>query len=152
MIKKKGTKKAAEQKSAKKVRKRRPTKKDINPAEVRKQVSQMVQSQAAELTQAVVEEGMKGQVAPVRYLFEMANIFPAQANTEQASEEEDCLAKILLSRMEAPAKPEKEEDDETADEDPEDTVKPPAAAPAASGNSEKKETAEARVGTTTSVT
>jgi hypothetical protein len=151
MTKKKGTKKATGRKRAKKSRKVR-LKKNVNAADVRKQVSEMVQSQAAELTQAVVEEGMKGQVAPVRYLFEMANIFPAQANVEQASEEEDCLAKILLSRIEAPAKPEKEEDDEIAGEDAEENVKTPPSSPAASGNGEKKETAEAPVGIATSVT
>ena len=150
MTKKKATKKATGQKSAKKGRKMRP-KKELNPAEVRKQVSQIVQSEAVEMTQAVVKEGMKGQVAPVRYLFEMANIFPVQANGEQATEEEDCLAKILLSRMEAPAKPEKQqEDDETAEDV--DDVKAPASTPATGGNSEKKETTETAVGMATPVT
>jgi hypothetical protein len=158
MIKKKGTRKATGQKSAKRGRKTR-LKKDINPAEVRKQVSQMVQSEAVAMTHAVVEEAKKGQVAPVRYLFEMANIFPAQANAEQATEEEDCLAKILLSRMEAPVKPEKEEDDAVDDTElsTEDEAKPdqgtavrgqecPRHTPACE-NSEKKETAKTPVAT-----
>jgi hypothetical protein len=147
--KKKSRKKTTGQKSAKKVRKPRP-KKEIDIVEVRKQVSQIVKSGAAELTQAVVGEGMKGQVAPVRYLFEMANIFPVQENAEQATEEEDSLAKILLSRMQAPAKPEKEEDE--AAEDVGDEVKTSASSPVASENSEKKETVETPVGMATSVT
>jgi hypothetical protein len=147
--KKKRTKKATGQKSAKKSRKPRP-KKEIDIVEVRKQVSQIVKSGAAELTQAVVGEGMKGQVAPVRYLFEMANIFPVQENAEQATEEEDSLAKILLSRMQAPAKPEKEEDE--AAEDVGDDVKTSASSPVASESSEKKETVETPVGMATSVT
>jgi len=147
--KKKSRKKTTGQKSAKKVRKPRP-KKEIDIVEVRKQVSQIVKSGAAELTHAVVGEGMKGQVAPVRYLFEMANIFPVQENAEQATEEEDSLAKILLSRMQAPAKPEKEEDE--AAEDVGDDVKTSASSPVASENSEKKETVETPVGMATSVT
>ena len=147
--KKKSRKKTTGQKSAKKVRKPRP-KKEIDIVEVRKQVSQIVKSGAAELTHAVVGEGMKGQVAPVRYLFEMANIFPVQENAEQATEEEDSLAKILLSRMQAPAKPEKEEDE--AAEDVGDEVKTSASSPVASENSEKKETVETPVGMATSVT
>jgi hypothetical protein len=161
--KKKGTKKATGQKSAKKGQKTR-LKKELNPAEVRKQVSQIVQSEAVLMTHAVVEEGKKGQVAPVRYLFEMANIFPAQANAEQATEEEDCLAKVLLSRMQAPAKPEKEEEDEVDDTEvsTEDEAKPAQAAAVrgqecprhmpTSGEGEKKETVETPVGAATSVT
>ena len=158
--KKKRTTKAVGQKSAKKARKPE-VKKDINLAEVRKQVSDIVQSEAAEMTQAVVQEGKKGQVAPVRYLFEMANIFPVQANAEQATDEEDCLAKILLSRMEAPSKPEKEEDDEGDDSEVNapDAVKPgQAGAVHGQGHphhipaSETGEKEETPVGTTTSVT
>jgi hypothetical protein len=162
MIKrKKKTKKAMGQKSAKNGRKPRP-KKEIDVVEVRKEVSQIVKSQAAELTQAVVEEGKKGQVPPVRYLFEMANIFPVQENAEQATEEEDCFAKILLSRMDAPAKPEKEEDDEAEDTEVsmEDEAKPAQAAEVrgeerhtqARGDSMQKETVETSVGTGISVT
>jgi hypothetical protein len=147
--KKKSRKKTTAPKSAKKVRKPR-LKKEINIVEVRKQVSQIVKSGAAELTQAVVGEGMKGQVAPVRYLFEMANIFPVQENAEQETEEEDSLAKILLSRMQAPAKPEKEEDDEAA-KDGEQEVKA-ASSPVASGHGDKETTVETPVGVATSVT
>jgi hypothetical protein len=160
--KKKRTKKAAAQKSAKKGRKT-PVKKETNLAEVRKQVTEIVQSEAALMAQAVVQEGKKGQVAPVRYLFEMANIFPVQANAEQATEEEDCLAKILLARMEAPAKPEKEDDDEAdgTEVSTEEEARPARAAirgqesprqTPASGDSEKKETVGTTVGTTSSVT
>lgn len=159
--KKKKTKKTTGQKSAKKVRKPR-LKKEIDVVEVRKEVSQIVKSQAAELTQAVVAEGKKGQVPPVRYLFEMANIFPVQENAEQATEEEDCFAKILLSRMDAPAKPEKQEDDDADDTgvSTEDGTRPvPATAvrgeethAPASGDSMKKETVETSVGTGISVT
>lgn len=148
MMKKRATKKNTGKKSAKKSATKKP-KTETNPVEVHKQVSQIVKSQAAELTQAVVEEGMKGQVAPVRYLFEMANIFPAQTDPEHATEEEDCLAKILLSRMEAPPEPEKEDDDEPEDTE---TGKTSASAPAASGGEGEKQESGAPVGAGTLVT
>jgi hypothetical protein len=103
MIKKKAKRKTAAKKS---VKKKRPAKgaKELNPAEVRKEVSQMVQAEATEMAAAVIGEGRKGQLAPVKYLFEMANIFPPAPDGEQATEEEDCLAKMLLAKLNAPAK------------------------------------------------
>jgi hypothetical protein len=162
--KKKKTKTATAQKSAKGRKPRLKKEKEMDVVEVRKQVTEVVQSQATELTQAVVKEGMKGQVSPVRYLFEMANIFPIQENAEKPTEEEDSFAKILLSRMEAPAKRDKEEDDDGDDAEvttPDEAKPAPAAVvrgqeppphkqPSVDG--EKKETVEALVGTGTSVT
>ena len=147
MIKKKATTKTTGQKGAKKSAKKK-LKKETNPAEVRKQVSRIVEAEAMQMTQAVVDEAKKGQLAPVRYLFEMANIFPAQANADVATEEEDCLAKILLSRMEAPAKPEKDDEDEP--NPGEDAAITLAVSDPAEGA--KKETAPAPVGIATSVT
>jgi hypothetical protein len=107
MIKKKAAKKTAMKKGARKSAKK--FKKETDPAEVRKQVSMIVKAEAALMTQAVVDEAKKGQLAPVRYLFDMVNIFPGQTDPEKAPEESaDCLAEILLSKIEAPAKPEKE--------------------------------------------
>jgi hypothetical protein len=150
MIKKKAAKKTAGKHSAKKDAKKR-LKKEIDPAVVRKQVSQIVKSEATEMTQAVVEEAKKGQLAPVRYLFEMAKIFPEQVSPEQATEEEDCLAKILLSRIDAPQKPETDEDEAVHTEEEQ---SPGATAAVTSDGSEsaKKETAQATVGMSTSVT
>lgn len=155
MIKKKAASKATGAERGKRSRKKgakRRLKKEINPADVHKQVSQIVKSEAVEMTKAVVEEAMKGQVAPIRYLFEMANIFPAQVNPEQATEEEDCLAKILLSRIEAPPKPDAEDEDEV--ERSEGDKNPATTMPVASDGtaSAKRETEHAPVGLPTSVT
>jgi hypothetical protein len=115
MIKKKAAKKTTGKKKAKKSNTPR-LKKETNPSAVRKQVSRIVESQAAKMTRAVVGEAIKGQLAPVKYLFEMANIFPGQTDPEKAPEESaDCLAEILLSKIEAPAKPENEGEDELED-------------------------------------
>jgi hypothetical protein len=117
MAKKKAVnkRKTAAKKKAK--RSTRPRlKKETNPTAVRKQVSRIVESEAAKITHAVADEAMKGRLPQVRYLFEMANIFPGQMNSEKATEDnENCLAKILLDRIEAPPKPEKDVEDELED-------------------------------------
>jgi hypothetical protein len=111
MIKKKAkrataTKKTAKKKSAKK------GKKETNPAGVRKEVSKMVESEAVEMAQAVIDEGKKGQLATMKYLFEMASIYPAQADQDSATAEEDSLAKTLLHRLNIPDRPIKHDEDE----------------------------------------
>jgi len=92
------TKKTAKKNHAK-------AKRETNPADVRKEVSKLVEADAKEMAQAVIEEGKKGQLAPVKFLFEMANIYPPEQDGTQATPEEDCLAKILLDRLTPPAKP-----------------------------------------------
>ena len=105
MIKKtKAKSKTAVKKAAKKKRKV-TSRKDLDPAEVRKGISTMVKSHAKTMTKAVIDLGEKGQLAPVRYLFEMAHIFPPLADGSQSSEDEDSLAKTLLNRLNIPDEP-----------------------------------------------
>ena len=105
MNKKKTTKsKTTGKKTAKRKGGAKP-KAETNPAEVRKQVSELVKAHATEMTEAVIGEGNKGQLAPVKYLFEMANIFPSVEDGTQATAEEDCLARILLDRLKLAAAP-----------------------------------------------
>jgi hypothetical protein len=87
---------------------------ETNPTEVRKEVSKMVEAEATTMAQAVIDEGKKGQLATVKYLFEMASIYPPAADGEQATQEEDCLAKMLLDRLKPPQKAEEEEKEEAA--------------------------------------
>jgi len=106
MIKKKAKRKAAAKKPAgKPARKKREAKAkpETNPAEVRKEISKLVEQAATKVAEAVIDVAKTGQLAPAKYLFEMANIFPPAPNGEQATTEEDCLAKLLLNRIE-PAK------------------------------------------------
>jgi hypothetical protein len=63
-------------------------KKELNPVEVRKDISRMVESHAAKMAQAVIGEGEKGQLATVRYLFEMAEIYPISADGSHATADE----------------------------------------------------------------
>jgi len=112
MIKKKAKKKTGTKKAAKK-RSSLKSKKEFDPAQVRKEISELVGSQAETMAQAVIDEGKKGQVSPVKYLFEMAKIFPPSADGEQATTNEECLAQTLLRRMNLPEEPiKRDEDDE----------------------------------------
>jgi hypothetical protein len=112
MIKKKATSKRATKKTAKK--KPRKGKAELNLKEVRKELAQMVGLEATTMTRAVIDEGKKGQLATVKYLFEMAEIYPASTDGSQATVDEDSLAKTLLRRMNLPEEPiaRDEEDDE----------------------------------------
>ncbi len=65
----------------------------------------MVESHANKMTKAVIDEGEKGQLATVKYLFEMAAIFPASTDGSHATEDEDCLARTLLNRLDLPTEP-----------------------------------------------
>ena len=97
------------------VKKKKTAKKgneETNPAQVRKDVSRMVESEAVEMAQAVIDEGKKGQLATMKYLFEMAAIYPAQADQDAATADEDCFAKTLLHRLNIPDEPIRHEEDE----------------------------------------
>src|SRR5580693_6611682 len=119
MIKKKATSKKATKKAAKK--KTRKGKPELNFKDVRKELAQMVGSEATTMTQAVIDEGKKGQLATVKYLFEMAEIYPASTDGSQATADEDSLAKTLLRRLNIPEEPIVRDD--------EDEVKPAAEKP-----------------------
>ena len=110
MIKKKVQNKAKTKTNAKK--KSTNSKTDLNPADVRKEIAQMVDSQATTMAQAVIDEGKKGQLAPVKYLLELAKIFPAATDGSEATEDEDSLARTLLNRMGLPIVPIKREDED----------------------------------------
>jgi hypothetical protein len=103
----KATRKAAKEKISKK-------KKETNPAEVRKEISKLVEAGATEMAKAVIADGKTGELATVKYLFHMANIFPSEPDGTQATEEEDCLAKVLLERLKLPVNAQVEEKTEEA--------------------------------------
>jgi hypothetical protein len=105
MTKKKAKSKTEKITKAKKSGGGRGKKKELNPAEVRKDISRMVESHAASMAQAVIGRGEMGQLATVKFLFEMASIFPAATEESQATEDEDCLARTLLNRLDLPTEP-----------------------------------------------
>ena len=81
------------------------TKKEMNPAEVRKGLSKLVGTHATKMTKAVISQGETGQLAPLKYLLEMANIFPQATDGSQTTTEEESLAQTLLRRLQIPLTP-----------------------------------------------
>jgi hypothetical protein len=106
-MKKKAKSKAAKTKTGKVKGKRRSprAKKESNPAEVRKDISKFVQSGAKRIAKAVMEQATTGQLAQAKYLFEVAGIYPALTDGTFGTEDEDCLAKTLMNRLDLPDKP-----------------------------------------------
>jgi hypothetical protein len=103
----KSTKDKKSEKTAKKrgTAKRKVTKKERDSTDVRKECSKLVKAEATEITAAVIGEGKKGQLGPMKYLFEMANIFPRADDGSQTSAREDSLAETLLNRLGIPTSP-----------------------------------------------
>jgi hypothetical protein len=100
-------KKAKGKKSVKKAQQKRARKaanNELNPSELRKDIAAKVEAQAGDLADAVIEEGKKGQLATVKYLFEMAHIFP-EALEESKPEEDESLAATLLHKLGVPEEP-----------------------------------------------
>jgi len=93
-------------KAAKKsTRKGKSSKKERDPKEIRKECSKLIKADATEITAAVIGEGKKGQLGPMKYLFEMANIFPTADDGSQTSAREESLAETLLNRLGIPTSP-----------------------------------------------
>jgi hypothetical protein len=83
----------------------RKARKAVDLVEVRKNITNIVGSEAAEMALAVVDEALKGQLAPVKYLFEVAGLYPAAGDAAEAPPEEDSLARTLLRRLGLPEDP-----------------------------------------------
>jgi hypothetical protein len=117
MKKKKAKSKTVAKKTAKKSESV-PEMKELNPAQVLKDISALVEARADELAEAVIGEGMKGQLSPVKFLFEMAHIFPPTTDESLTDKDEDSLAETLLDRLNIPKRPlvhdelQKEEDED----------------------------------------
>jgi hypothetical protein len=115
MIKKKAAR-ASKAGAKKKAKKKSASRKQKDATQVREEISGIVKSSAKGITKAVMGQAMRGNLAPAKYLFEMAGVFPAVNDGKEATQEEDCLAKTLLDRIDRPAqKPVEKDDDEDSD-------------------------------------
>lgn len=72
---------------------------------MRKDVSVMIETGAKKMAQAVIERAKAGELATVKYLFEMSGVYPASKETEEGSPHEDSLAETLLHRLNIPLEP-----------------------------------------------
>lgn len=100
--KSKATTKAAKPKSASRTTR---AKKHATSAEVRSDIAKMVNSGAKKITKAVMDQAMTGQLAPAKYLFEVAGVYPPLTDGSEATTDEDCFAKTLLDRLNIPTRP-----------------------------------------------
>jgi hypothetical protein len=97
-----GTRRTAAKKSGAKKSRRRH--KDANPAEMRRDITNIVGSEMTEITMAVVGEAKKGQLATVKYLFEVVGVYPpAEGNIDRP--EDDTLARRLVRTLGLPEGP-----------------------------------------------
>jgi len=64
--------------------------------EARKQFQQMVGANVADITEAVIEEALKGKYQPAKFLFETAGLTSELPDEEKPQDEEESLAKVLL--------------------------------------------------------
>lgn len=79
--------------------------KDANPAEMRRDITNIVKSELGEITLAVVGEAKKGQLATVKYLWEVSGVYPPAAAGSEDKPEDDTLAQRLLQRLGLPEGP-----------------------------------------------
>jgi hypothetical protein len=147
MMKKKGNKgKASGKKAAKKKSSSTGRKgKEKDMAEVRKDLVRLVKDAAAQMAAAVVDEGKKGQVSPVKFLLEMAGVFPVpEAEVNAPDKREESLAETLLDRLGIPKTPVVA--DEYAKDEDEIVIFPAQNVESAVSNDESAEAAEIPVG------
>lgn len=92
--------------SGKKPAKRRTSKKQMDATKVRQEIAGIVKSGAKGIAEAVMDQAMHGELAPAKYLFEMAGVYPPSTDGSLAStREEESLAKTLLDRLNIPDHP-----------------------------------------------
>src|SRR6185369_6004534 len=73
--------------------------KPVDAEQLRQKVRNMVANQAYEMTRVMIGEVVDGgSVTAMRYLFELAGLYPVNAAMDQP-EDQDSLAKTLLERL-----------------------------------------------------
>jgi hypothetical protein len=89
--------------------------KKVDLVAVRKSIVVMVTDAVEGITQAAVDDAKKGQLATVKYLFEITGVYPPASDELGMKLEDDSLAKILLERMNIAIAPltSREDDEET---------------------------------------
>jgi hypothetical protein len=75
----------------------RGSRKPVDLAAIRRQITDLVGNEALGLVNTTIAEAEKGHYAAMKYLFEMVGLYPATA--QEAPEADDALAGTLLRRM-----------------------------------------------------
>ena len=102
MMRKKAKSKRVSKKGKRAATRREPGK-HMDPAKVRQDIAGIVKARARAITKAVVEKASHGELAPARYLLEMAGVYPPDGSV--APESEESLAQTLLKKLGIPDDP-----------------------------------------------
>jgi hypothetical protein len=97
--------KNAKTKTAKKTPRKAPvasrgSRKPVDLAGVRRQITNLVGNQALSLVKTTIGEASKGHYAAMKYLFELIGLYPATG--QETPQGEETLARTLLRRMGVP--------------------------------------------------
>jgi hypothetical protein len=79
--------------------------KKLDPAKVREDIAGIVKSRARKIAIAVADKAGHGELAPAKFLFEVAHIYPQALEEAVPTENEESLAKTLLDRLNIPESP-----------------------------------------------
>jgi len=104
MIKKKGKSKKTAKKGRGKTS-RGVSGKKLDPAKVREDIAGIVKSRAKKITIAVADKAGHGELAPAKFLFEMAHIYPPPPEGTVPTANEESLAQTLLRGLNIPESP-----------------------------------------------
>ena len=89
----------------------------VSLEEVRERVRRVIAAKAEEMTSANIEEASKGNLSPLKYLFEVLGLYPATAGEEAEPADGNDLARVLLKRFDFPSQgPADEESNEPSTE------------------------------------
>jgi hypothetical protein len=101
--------------------------KDVNLADVRRDIKNIVGEAAGDIARAVVVEARKGQLTTAKYLFEATGIYPVAEGGETVDNpEDDTFTQRIVRRLGLPEGPLPKNDD---DDGPENLAIPVASAP-----------------------
>jgi hypothetical protein len=93
--------------------------KDVNLAEVRRDIKNIVGEAAGAITSAVVAEAKKGQLTTAKYLFEATGIYPVLEGGDTVDNpDDDTFAQRIVRRLGLPEGPLPKNDDDDAPEIP----------------------------------
>jgi hypothetical protein len=91
----------------------------VNLEEVRERLRRVIAGKAEAMTSASIEEASKGNLSPLKYLFEVLGLYPATAAEGAEPAEGNDLARVLLKRFNFPFEgPADEEPGEASKEAP----------------------------------
>jgi hypothetical protein len=68
-------------------------------------IVEIVESEAKKITEAVMDQAMTGQLAPAKYLFEMAEMYSQATDGSHPTVDEESLAATLFRRLDISEKP-----------------------------------------------